>query len=152
MDDIEDGLGGVIDVVTTLLSRGVGTNVCTQGKPSSRKNLCGRRREGLTDVVVADGDLLAVGLVDGAVDLLQVVGVGDELVTGDDVLRGRSAGACPRVSRLSCLVIRGRSSRSSRHGATVGVPRFRRLQNPDRSKDRTHLENNHFGGGGGRAG
>ena len=43
----------------------------------------GRHTEGLT----TDGDLLAVGLVDGTVNLLEIVRVGDELVTGDDVLR-----------------------------------------------------------------
>ena len=46
----------------------------------------------LTDVLSTDGDLLAVGLVDGAVDLLQVVGVGDELVIGDEVLGERQLG------------------------------------------------------------
>ena len=34
----------------------------------------------------SDVDLGAVGLVDDAVDLLEVVGVGDDLVTGEDVL------------------------------------------------------------------
>jgi hypothetical protein len=40
-----------------------------------------------TDVFGTDGDLLAVGLVDDAINLLQVVRVGDDLVTGDKVLR-----------------------------------------------------------------
>ena len=45
---------------------------------------CGAKHtEGLT----TDGDLLAVGLVDDVVDQLEVVGVGDDLVVGDDVLK-----------------------------------------------------------------
>lgn len=63
--DIDLGLLGVVDIVAALLGRSVGTSV-----------------EGLT----TDSDLGAVGLVDNAVDLLEVVGVGDELVVGDDVL------------------------------------------------------------------
>lgn len=44
-----------------------------------------------TDVLAADGNPLAVGLVGDAIDLLQVVGVGDDLVTGDEVLGRGSA-------------------------------------------------------------
>jgi hypothetical protein len=66
VDDINDGLGLVLGVLAGLLGRGVGTNV---------------------DVVNTDGDLLAVGLVGDAVDLLEVVRVGDDLVTGEGVLR-----------------------------------------------------------------
>lgn len=65
VDDINDGLSSVISTLVSLLGRGVGANV---------------------DVVVADGDLLAVGLVGDAVDLLEVIRVGDDLVTGDEVL------------------------------------------------------------------
>jgi hypothetical protein len=42
---------------------------------------------GRTDVVVADGDLLAVGLVGYAINLLEIVRVGDDLVAGDEVLK-----------------------------------------------------------------
>jgi hypothetical protein len=64
--NVEHGLLGVLEVVSaTILSRGVGADV---------------------DVLAADSDLLAIGLVDGAVDFLEVVGVGDDLVIGDDVL------------------------------------------------------------------
>jgi hypothetical protein len=49
---------------------------------------CGAEHtEGLT----TDGDLLAVGLVDDTVDLLEVVGVRDDLVVGEDVLERMSA-------------------------------------------------------------
>jgi len=39
-----------------------------------------------TNVVVANGDSGAVGLISGAVNKLEVVRVGDELVAGDNVL------------------------------------------------------------------
>jgi len=56
----------------------------------------GRRVGADVDVLAADGDLFAVGFVDGAVDLLEVVGVGDELVAGDDVLK---------VTVLACVFV-----------------------------------------------
>ena len=65
VDDINDLLGLVLSVVAALFSGGVGANV---------------------DTLTTDGNLLAVGFVDGAFDLLDVVGVGDQLVAGDDVL------------------------------------------------------------------
>lgn len=40
-----------------------------------------------TEALTTDGDLGAVGLVDDTVDLLDVVGVGDDLVTGENVLK-----------------------------------------------------------------
>lgn len=83
VDNVEDLLGVVVDgFISTVLGRWVRANVCCP-------LVCGQRSTCLathTDVVVANGDLLAVGLVDGAVNLLQVVGVGDQLITGDDVL------------------------------------------------------------------
>lgn len=71
MHDIEDSLGALVDALISLLGRGVGANV---------------------NVLVADGDLLAVGLVDGAINLLEVVAVGDDLVARDDVLIGCERG------------------------------------------------------------
>ncbi len=72
VDDIDDLLLLVLDVVAAaFFGRGVGADV---------------------DVVAADGDFLAVGLVDGAVDFFDVVGVRDELVAGDDVLVGGVSG------------------------------------------------------------
>jgi hypothetical protein len=53
----------------------------------------GRKRDERTNVVHAQGDLLAVGFVDGAIDLLQVVRVGDDLVIGDEVLQIMSVSA-----------------------------------------------------------
>jgi hypothetical protein len=52
-----------------------------------------------TERLATDGDLGAVSLVDDAINLLDVVGVGDDLVVGDNVLgtqlayRGRGAAA-----------------------------------------------------------
>lgn len=40
-----------------------------------------------TDVDSALSDHGAVGLVNDAIDLLEVVGVGDDLVTGEDILK-----------------------------------------------------------------
>lgn len=65
MSDIEDGLAGVVEGLLALLGGWVGANV---------------------DCLTTDGDLLAIGLVDDAVDLFEVVRVGDDLVAGDDVL------------------------------------------------------------------
>ena len=66
VDNIDHGLCRVIGTLLGLLSGSIGTGV---------------------DIDWADGDFAAVGLVCDTVDLLQVVGVGDDLVTSDDVLR-----------------------------------------------------------------
>lgn len=72
MGDIEDSLGGIFEVIAaSILSRGVGANV---------------------DVLAPKGNLSAVGFVDGAVDFFEVVGVGKDLVAGDDVLECRALG------------------------------------------------------------
>jgi len=42
--------------------------------------------KGLTETLSTNADLLAVDFVDGAVNLLDVVRVRDDLVAGDDVL------------------------------------------------------------------
>jgi len=65
VDNVDLGLLLVVGILVTALGGSVGTGV-----------------EGLT----TDGDLGAVGLVGNAVNLLEVVRVGDELVAGDDVL------------------------------------------------------------------
>lgn len=65
VDDIDNGLCGVLDLLAGFFGRGIGANV---------------------DVFGADGDPRAVGLVNHAVNLLEVVGVGDDLVVGEDVL------------------------------------------------------------------
>ena len=66
MDNVEHGRGVVVGAfITAILGRRVRANV---------------------DVLATDGDLSAVGLVGDAVDFLEVVGVGDQLIAGDDVL------------------------------------------------------------------
>jgi hypothetical protein len=45
----------------------------------------------LTDLDRAESDHGAVDLVDGPIDLLQIVGIRDDLVASDDVLDGASA-------------------------------------------------------------
>lgn len=63
--DIDDGLFGVVEGLLAVLGAGVGAHV---------------------EALAADGDVLAVGLVDDVVDEFEAVGVGDDLVVGDEVL------------------------------------------------------------------
>ena len=65
VDNVDLGLHLVVGILVTALGGSVGASV-----------------EGLT----TDGDLGTIGLVGNAVNLLEVVRVGDELVAGDDVL------------------------------------------------------------------
>ena len=65
VDNVDLGLLGVVGLLLTTLGGSVGTGV-----------------EGLA----TNGDLAAVGLVGDTVNLLEVVRVGDELVTRDNVL------------------------------------------------------------------
>lgn len=64
--NVENGLGAILGVLCGLLGRCVGTSVDLDG---------------------AQGDVTAVGLEDDAVNLLEVEGVRDQLVAGDNVLR-----------------------------------------------------------------
>ena len=99
VDNVDLGLLLVVGLLLTTLGGSVGTGV-----------------EGLT----TNGDLGAVGLVDDTVNLLEVVRVGDELVTGDDVLyksdqpdvRAQTQSAPPSVaqSRGECRDSRCRSA------------------------------------------
>lgn len=67
MDDINDLLGLVVGtLIVATLGGSIGTNV---------------------HISNANGDLLAVGLVDDVVDELEVVNVRDDLVAGELVLR-----------------------------------------------------------------
>ena len=86
VDNVDLGLLLVVGLLVAALGGSVGASV-----------------EGLT----TDGDLGAVGLVGNTVNLLEVVRVGDELVTGDDVLyksdqpsvRAQTQNAPPSVAR-----------------------------------------------------
>jgi hypothetical protein len=99
VDNVDLGLLLVVGILITALGGSVGASV-----------------EGLT----TDGDLGAVGLVGNAVNLLEVVRVGDELVTRDDILcksdqpdvRAQTQSAPPSVaqSRGKCRDSRCRSA------------------------------------------
>lgn len=99
VDNVDLGLLLVVGLLITTLGGSVGASV-----------------EGLT----TNGDLGAVGLEGNAVDLLEVVRVGDELVTGDDVLcksnqpdvRAQTQSAPPSVAqcRGECRDSRCRSA------------------------------------------
>ena len=84
VDDVDLGLLGLVSaILVAALGGSVGTGV-----------------EGLT----TDGDLGTVGLVDHTIDSLEVVGVRDELVSADNILRdGGQLGArnckCPSSCR-----------------------------------------------------
>jgi hypothetical protein len=86
VDNVDLGLLLVVGILVAALGGGVGASI-----------------EGLT----TNGDLGAVGLVGNTVNLLEVVRVGDELVTGDDVLyksdqpsvRAQTQNAPPSVAR-----------------------------------------------------
>jgi hypothetical protein len=96
--NVEHGLGGVLEVVAAaVLGRGVGADV---------------------DVLAADGNFLAFSLVGGAIDLLEVVRVGDDLVTGNDVLQ---------VADLAHAVFNGGAEAGSAgaHGAAVAYALYR---------------------------
>jgi hypothetical protein len=63
--DIDDGDSGVLEFLLGFFGRSIGANI---------------------NVVVANRDLLAVGLVYNTVNLFEVVRVGDDLVVGEEVL------------------------------------------------------------------
>ena len=92
VDDVDLGLLGLVSaILVAALGGSVGTGV-----------------EGLT----TDGDLGTVGLVDHTIDSLEVVGVRDELVSADNILRDGgqlSARNCKCPS--SCRKLRDQVSR-----------------------------------------
>lgn len=85
MNDINDLLLGVIGIVPSLLSGRVRTGICGTVS-TNRRGSCQRGAGMRTERLSTNGDLPAVGLVGNAVDLLDVVRVGDDLVVGDEVL------------------------------------------------------------------
>jgi hypothetical protein len=85
VDDVDLGLERVIGTLLGLLSGSVGTSVCALLAATRWLTVyCGAKH---TECLSTNGDLGAVGLVDDAVDLLDVVRVGDDLVAGEDILR-----------------------------------------------------------------
>lgn len=91
VDDVDLGLLGLVSaILVAALGGSVGAGV-----------------EGLT----TDGDLGTVGLVDHTIDSLEVVGVRDELVSADNILRdGGQLGARNCMCPSSCRKLRGRIS------------------------------------------
>jgi hypothetical protein len=134
VDNIDDLLQIVLGTLLSLLSGSVGTSICTLISPHchvSRLSGAGKRTERLS----TNGDLPAVGLVGNAIDLLEVVGVGDDLVVGDDVLRpvlARTEG----YFALSPATRHGRAPHWRKGGVAV-----------QRMGTCTHLKDNHSGGG-----
>jgi hypothetical protein len=84
VDNVVDLNGTVLKILLGLLSRGVGTGIW--GVLGSCSLDVGARSPH-TNLDSAESDHLAVNLVDNAIDLLWVVGVRENLVSGDDVLR-----------------------------------------------------------------
>jgi hypothetical protein len=98
----------------------------------------GRHTEGLT----TDVDLLAVGLVDNIVDELDVVGVGDDLVVGDDVLETSVSEKWPAKDYAACRT----ELAGAQHLRSRQIERAARSHAAARE---THLEDDHVGGYGG---
>lgn len=84
VDDVVDLHSTILGTLLGFLSRGVGSSVCIFILAVCCEG-CGTRGVH-TDFDGAKSDHGAVALVDGSIDLLQIVGVGDDLVTGDNVL------------------------------------------------------------------
>lgn len=106
MNDIDDLLLVVLGTLLSLLGRSVGTSVCV----AVSLHCCCVDQRGAgerTERLSTNGDLPAVGLVGNAVDQLEVIRVGDDLVIGDDVLQRNVS-----IMRQVCLVGSGQQSMS----------------------------------------
>lgn len=56
-----------------------------------------RKRGVLTDFDGAQGDHGTITLVDSAIDLLKIIGVGDDLITGDNILNVSKVSHFPTI-------------------------------------------------------
>jgi hypothetical protein len=80
-------------VIATVFCRWIRSDVCSEfaliyGRSFSGENAPRKESvEARTNIVTSDRNLLAIGLVRYAIDFLKVVGIGDDLVTGDDILK-----------------------------------------------------------------
>jgi hypothetical protein len=81
--DIIDLDSTILDTLLSLLSRCVGTGICI---PPSAWSTISRDGGIRTDFDGAQGNHGTVDLVNGAIDLLQIVGVRDNLITSEDIL------------------------------------------------------------------
>lgn len=100
----------------------------------------GRRQH--TEVLGTDGDSLAVGLVDGVVNLLKVVRVRDELVAGDNVLENTklALGGAGQKERGVIILLMAAVSSSWR------IASAQPTENDTSNRVRTNLEDDHFCG------
>ncbi len=100
MDNVVDLDDGVVKGLLSLLGGGIGTDVYGAGRVRNvlvRVRICPISVEGLpTNIDGALSDHGTVGLVDDAIDLLQVIRVRDDLVVSDDVLEERGGSASER--------------------------------------------------------
>ena len=106
MNDIDDSLCLVVGTLIGLLSRRVGSDIYIMFPMSDYAlqemgALNARDRGGIprTNVVVANSNLLAIGLVDYIVNELKVIRIRDDLVAGDQVLKQRLVGTFVARSR-----------------------------------------------------
>jgi hypothetical protein len=83
VDNVVDLNGSILNTLLGLLRRCVGTSVCY---PQSAVWLLFRARDVLTDFDRAEGNHGTIDFVDNIVDFLEVVGVGNDLVTSENVL------------------------------------------------------------------
>jgi len=106
VNDIDDLLLVVLGTLLSLLGGSVGTGVCV----AVSLHCCCVDQRGAgehTERLSTNGDLPAVGLVGNAVDQLEVIRVGDDLVIGDDVLQRNIS-----IMRQVCLVESGQQGMS----------------------------------------
>jgi hypothetical protein len=84
VDHVVDLDGTILDTLIGFFSRCIGSSVYI---PSVLYLEVGLRDEVIrTDFDGTESDHGAVNFIDNAIDFLDIVGVGDDLVTGDDVL------------------------------------------------------------------
>lgn len=136
VDDINLGLSLIFGTLLLLLSGGIGTSVCRAVRPGECIVVSLARTESLA----SDSDLGAVGLVGDAVNLLEVVRVGDDLVTGEDVLG--TCQYCMSASGARCFSAGAGCSEAQqgRRGSCAG------RGNGVRAGAATDLVNDHTGG------
>lgn len=134
MNNIDDLLLGVLGALVGLLSRGVGTSVY-----NVVNSWCSVYDHGgvekRTELLSSNSDHPAIGLIRNAVDLLDIVRVGDDLVIGENVLQHRVSKAWPVNVRFVAL-----------KAGAIAVPWEQGGVFAQRAWAGTHLVDNHSGG------
>lgn len=91
VDDVDNLLAAFLEPLVGFFGGRVGAGICERSchliPAKSTQAGVWNRRGRPTKVVGTQGDLLAVDLVNGIVDLLDVVTVGDDLVASHNVLQ-----------------------------------------------------------------